>query len=389
MKKILFVDDELHVLNFLKLLFSHMDYEVFTAEDGERALGLLDSQKIDLVVSDTQMPGMNGFELLQRVKERHPGTIRVILGGFADEKKVIKALQNNVAKIYLFKPWENKTLVELIEHLFETEDILLQSNLYSAIDNTGELPTIRQSYKNILSLTESDAELEEIAEGIERDQSIAGKFLHIANSAFYGLKTGSVTQAVKYLGLNTIRNLVLSTPVMDSLQSKGAGARFAEKQWEHAYLTNKLLFFIYGKYFHKSLPEVEGTAGLLHNIGVAFLLKYHPAEYGKCTQKAGGEGGDILLCEREAFKIAHTEAGGYLLNWWELPYPVVEAALYHHQPFENRIINKELVMSVHLSQKYAGDMLQYPHSGVFCPEVFETLKISREKFEKDIAAIRL
>ncbi len=387
MKKILVVDDETAILNSLRRVLSNLSYDVLVADSGIKALTLMSEQQVDLVISDMRMPGMDGYELLSHIKTLYPNTVRIILSGYADEKLVMKALLKNIARTYLFKPWNNQELAELIEYLFETEK-LLQSNLLSMINNAEDLPTIKSSFSHILSLIDQDAEIAVVAKAITEDQTVVGKILHIANSAFYGLKTGSVMEAIKYLGLKAIRDIVLSTPIMDAFRISGRHAVIMDRQWNHAFYTNKVLVFLYEKFYRKKLLEIEGNAGLLHNIGCAFLIKHRHADYMAIKKRALQESVFDSDLERENLGFTHCEAGGYLLSWWDLPYPIVECALYHHTPFDKRIINKELVMSVHLAQKYACDfILEKPTEG-FYPEVYEALSVDRDKFDWAISELK-
>ncbi len=386
MKKILVVDDEIAILNSLRRVLNNLGYGVLVADSGDKALALMSEQQIDLVISDMRMPGMDGYELLSRVKGLYPNTVRIILSGYADEKLVMKALLKNIARTYLFKPWNNHELAELIEYLFETEK-LLQSNLLSMINNAEDLPTIKSSYSHILSLIDQDAEIAVVAKAITEDQTMVGKILHIANSAFYGLKTGSVMEAIKYLGLKAIRDIVLSTPIMDLFKMSGRHADIMDRQWCHAFYTNKVLVFLYEKFYRKKLSEIEGNAGLLHNIGCAFLIKHRYADYMAIRKRAAQESVYDNDLERDIFGFTHCEAGGYLLSWWDLPYPIVECALYHQTPFDKRIINKELVMSVHLAQKYACELIAEQVTEKFFPEVFEALSVDRYKFDRAISAL--
>lgn len=116
-KSILFVDDEKPILRSLSRLFFQTDYEVFTAESVEYALKILKSTKIDLVVSDMRMPGMQGNEFLEIVKEKYPHIERLILSGYADEQLVIDALENNLASTYMFKPWVNSEMLNTVSQL--------------------------------------------------------------------------------------------------------------------------------------------------------------------------------------------------------------------------------------------------------------------------------
>lgn len=64
---------------------------------------------------------MDGYQLLRMVKDQYPRVLRVVLSGYSDEKLVIKALQQNIAKFYIFKPWNNEKLLKLVEQIFDTE----------------------------------------------------------------------------------------------------------------------------------------------------------------------------------------------------------------------------------------------------------------------------
>lgn len=114
-KTLLFVDDEKQILKAIRRIFLETDYTVYTAESGEEALKILDAAKVDLIVADIRMPVMDGYELLKKIKKKYPSTTRLILSGYAEEKLIVRALQNSIAKYYLFKPWDNKSLVETIE----------------------------------------------------------------------------------------------------------------------------------------------------------------------------------------------------------------------------------------------------------------------------------
>lgn len=386
MKKLLFVDDAPEILSAIKRSFFDSDYEVITAENGREALAIMESEEISLVVSDLRMPEMDGFQLLSAIKKDHPQVIRIILSGYADEKQVLKALQKNIAKVYLLKPWDNELLLKLVEQLFDTEDLLRGTNILSLINNVDELPTIKTSYRNILSLIDQDAEIPQIINAIERDQSIAGKILHIANSAFYGLKTGSVAHAVKYLGLNTMRSLVLTTPIVDAVDAAGRASHFASRQLEIAMRVNRLLSLLYERALHKKMLEMSNIAGLLHNVGKTLLFTIHRKKYLDLTSVAAEQGKDITEAEKDSFQASYTEVGGYLLQWWDMPFPIVEAALYHNNPFDERIVNRELVLAIHIAKKYACTSMGMTDNTAFYPQAFESLEMDQLRFEKEILA---
>ena len=68
MKRILIVDDDLDTIGFLKIFLRQQGYQIFTAQDGHEALELLQTQSVDLILTDVAMPHLNGYELCQRIK---------------------------------------------------------------------------------------------------------------------------------------------------------------------------------------------------------------------------------------------------------------------------------------------------------------------------------
>ena len=385
MKRLLFVDDAPEILSAIRRSFFDSEYDVLTADSAMSALDIMKTADISLVVSDLRMPEMDGYQLLAAVKKEYPHVIRIILSGYSDEKLVLKALQKNVAKVYLLKPWDNDVLRKLVDQLFCTEDLLRSSNVLSLINNVGELPTVKQSYRHILSLIDQDAEIPEIIRSIETDQSIAAKILHIANSAFYGLRTGSVAQAVRYLGLNTMRSLVLTTPIMDVFSRSRQCNDFAEQQLDLAMRTNRILSLIYERYLHKKMDDMSNIAGLLHNVGKTLLYTIYQKKYYTMLNEAAAQGKNILDAERDVFGVSYAEVGGYLLQWWDMPFAMVEAAVYHNSPFDERIVNQELVMAVHLAKKYAAESMRTDDNTEFCPQIFGKLGIEQSILENDFS----
>ncbi len=102
---ILVVDDEPGILESLELTLAS-EYRVFTASTGEEALAILEQEKIALIIVDQVMPGMTGVEILERVSERSPRTIRMLLTGYADMDSLVRAINEGRIYRYLPKPWE-------------------------------------------------------------------------------------------------------------------------------------------------------------------------------------------------------------------------------------------------------------------------------------------
>lgn len=385
MKKILIVDDEAQILNALARLFMDSDFEVVVARGGQEALELVEQEEFNLILCDMKMPYIDGYELLSIVKEISPKTVRIILSGYADEKVVFKALQKNIARLYVFKPWKNEELVKLIESILETEEILTNKHLLEFINNIENLPVMKSNYQHMIDLINDDVDINTISGEIEKDISIAAKILNVANSAFYGSQTGSVKQAVSYIGLQNTKNLIVSVAVTDVLDDRHHGGELISSIWRHAFLSNKLLVFLYEKHLHKKIPEICSSAALFHNIGSVFFLKCFYLKYIEILEKERRDYIAIVGQEMDAFGVTHNEAGAYLLEWWEFPFPVIETALYHHNPMDEKVVNREIVCAVHIVAKYTMEMLGYEWTDPFDERTFEFLNISKSDFEASLS----
>ncbi len=120
---VLLVDDEPNVTAALRRRMRNEPYEVLTASSAREALALFENQKIDLVISDEQMPGMKGSELLAIVNQRYPDTIRMILTGHASLDSAIRAI--NEGEIYRFfvKPCNEVDLIFSVRHALEQKTL--------------------------------------------------------------------------------------------------------------------------------------------------------------------------------------------------------------------------------------------------------------------------
>ena len=385
LKRILFVDDESQILRSVTRLFMDTEYEVITAESGKEALIILENEEIDVIVSDMKMPKMNGYELLSEVKKRFPNIVRIVLSGFSDERAVYDALQKNISKLYILKPWENNVLINTIEKVFHIENALRNNNnVLKFVKNAEELPTIKTSYQKIINVIENDEDIYKIVSAIEYDNSIVTKLLHIVNSSYYGVKTGSIKRAVAYLGLDNIKNIVIASAFIDGLTFNSKDNERLERLWEHAFISNRIISIVYNEFLNKKIPETQMNAGLLSNVGIIFMIHSFHDKYIEIFDEVKIHHTSIIELENKAFGTNHQEIGGYLLQWWDIPLPIVEASLYHHNPFDKHIINKQIVYAAHIAEKYAWDILEEEYFTEFNENVFKELKIDKVKFEKKL-----
>jgi len=125
--KVLLVDDEVNVLDGLRRALCEEPYEIVTAMSGEEALSILEETSIDVVVSDHDMPGMTGVELLSRVHTFYPDTVRFMLTGKATLDVAIEAINKGAIGRFLTKPCNGVDLAVTIRHALMQKDLAAET----------------------------------------------------------------------------------------------------------------------------------------------------------------------------------------------------------------------------------------------------------------------
>lgn len=375
MKKILIVDDEVQILKALSRMFLDTDYEIISTDNSTEAKKLLADTNVDMIISDMRMPELDGYNLLNYVKEKYPKIIRIILSGYADEKPMFRALLHNVAKLYVFKPWNNNDFLTNINRLFADEKelgILKLNEKYEQLDCTSNMS---ENCKNMMDDIEAE-DMDVLIGRIEQDPDISKLLIQVAKSAVFGVMPDKVRQAAIYIGLHNLKSFMRFACIVSSLKL----SEFDEPHilCKHAYYTNRIFLFLFDAFLHKQPVESAMFAGLMHNIGLIILSKASegsenidqtlltPNEYAKLEH-----GNDELL---------HQELGAHFLDQWDLPFPIYEVALYHHRPLDHNIIHQELVSCVHIAQAYAWKALGADFEPV-SSKVFDRIGVSVEDFE--------
>jgi two-component system response regulator PilR (NtrC family) len=104
-QRILVVDDEESIREFLEIMLRKEGYDITTAEDGERAIDILKKKSFDMVISDMQMPKVTGLELLKFVKDQSPDMVFMMITAFATAETAVDAMKMG-AYDYITKPFK-------------------------------------------------------------------------------------------------------------------------------------------------------------------------------------------------------------------------------------------------------------------------------------------
>lgn len=180
---ILIVDDEESVRDSLYNWFIEDGYRVESAENAKKALTILESDQFDIILADIKMPGMDGLEMLRRIKSIKPEAIVIVMTAFATVDTAVKALKDG-AYDYVTKPFdpddlthlirnatnqislidENETLKKKVISLENVEDLIGNSEPMKAM--LREVESVAQTSSSVIITGESGTGKELVARAI-------------------------------------------------------------------------------------------------------------------------------------------------------------------------------------------------------------------------------
>jgi putative nucleotidyltransferase with HDIG domain len=260
----------------------------------------------------------------------------------------------------------------------------------------ARLPMLSQTATRLMELVHSDDySLQDVTRIVERDPALIANLLKVVNAPSFGLghKVDSVARAVNFLGDKMVVGMALATcspRVFDHELSGYAGQRGA--LWRHSLRTAIAARELGRKAKVAISPEQAFTAGILHDIGKAVLSEHllgRVPEILAAVDKESVEG--YRQAEREVLGFDHSQVGGAVADHWNLPGPVREAVLHHHEPRNASPQWMALVFAVHLGDIVAmmggtgtgADTLLYPMDQSY-EEFIELDEVEFDKLMLDV-----
>lgn len=354
MRRILFVDDEQNVLDGLQNLLrkQRRQWEMVFALGGQAALDELAKAPFDVIVSDIQMPGLDGVALLARVKEKYPSVARIVLSGHAEQKALVRVLP--VAHQFLNKPCDADTLRAVIERTCALQTLLSDQAIRSVLGKMNKLPSLPQVYHEFCAAAaKPDVGLADIAEIVEKDSAMSLKVLQLVNSAYFGVAEPITTirRAVTYVGVEMLKGLSLTAHLFSTTMGEveGFSPQSLQQHSLHvARLSKRLLT-------DRKRAEEAFTASLVHDIGRLVIAAELPARAAEIARTVRTRKCPAFVAEKELLGVTHAEIGAYLAGVWGLPFSIVEAVAYHHTPDQVGEGMPELVATLHIADALVGE----------------------------------
>lgn len=332
---ILFVDDEPNILMGLKRMLRGMreEWEMIFANSGPEALEIMAKQKVDAVVSDMRMPGMDGPELLRRVQKEYPEAVRFALSGFSDQEMVGRSIAPTHQ--YLTKPCDEKQLVAALARALGMRVLVPNKAIMDKLLRVEHLPVLPEAYNRITAeLAKGDPSPKIVGDIVAHDVSLTANILKLVNSAYFGLpmRIGSPQQAVNVLGVSVIRSVILTLHIFESFQSTQAGFSM-DMLRAHSMRAGAMARALATL---EKLPQEQAedasVAAMLHDVGKLLMAAFCPEESRAVLAAVHQANRRVEEIERELLGLTHAQVGAYLLGLWGLPEQIVRAVAAHHDP---------------------------------------------------------
>ena len=355
--RVLFVDDDARILAGVEGTVQRAapHWAARFALGGEAALELIAAERFDAIVCDLSMPGVDGVAVLEGARERQPDAARIVLSAGAGPTTALGAAR--IAHRYVTKPYRDEDLVTVVERACRLRTLLREEGWRRAAGGVMALPSCPRLYGELTELSlDPDATAVDAAALVERDVAMSAKVLQLANSAFFGVarRISRTAEAVHYLGLETLRALVLhagafdafapARPIdgfdLDALQRISHLAARVARRLAADPLTREHAF----------------TAGLLHGVGLLVLARQDPYDLAVAIAEARRSGRPLHEVEYARHGSSHAELGAYVLGLWGLPEPIVEAVAHQHRISRLAPAAEEPGLAVHVAGVLCGEV---------------------------------
>lgn len=333
MKRIVFVDDERSVLEGLRRMLRPLrdHWDMRFAGGGEEALAVLAREPCDIVVTDMRMSGMDGAQLLEHVRERHPSVVRIVLSGYSEMDATMRAVK--VAHQFLQKPVDADRLKALIDRACNLTSVLKDQTIRKVVGALGVLPCMPSIATAVMqALEDANVGIGEVGRIIGRDVAISAKVMQLVNSAFFGRmhQVTSIQAAVSFLGVDVLKQLVVTAEIFRAFRPGEAARGFSLTDFQdHAHLAARIASRLP---LSRRAAETATVAALLHDVGKLVLASLLAPQFQRAIQKAAERKAPLHIVEEELLGASHAEIGAYLLGLWGLPPAIVTAVARHHHP---------------------------------------------------------
>ncbi len=330
-------------------------WSLLFVEKADEALRELAGNPADVLIADLGHRAGERHKLLEEVKHRFPAVVRLAFVDRAQPDAGVDLL--SVAHQVLARPDRADDMRDLLTRTCFLRTLIANQRLQEIVGDINALPAVPPIYTALTrALGKSNVEMKEVGQIVGQDPGVTAKILQVVNSALLGLsrRISNIDEAVVYVGTNMIRHLVLLQEVFAAVEKKvDLGQLDLNALQQHSFLSASVAARIIPE---RSMANEAFTAALLHDIGeLIFALKF-PGKSAPLRATALQEGLALHVVEEQQCGVTHAELGAYLMGLWGLPFAVVQAVAYHHEPRRAGRSRFGIVGAVHVAEHIADEV---------------------------------
>ncbi len=227
-------------------------------------------------------------------------------------------------------------------------------NIFERLQRADELPKLPHVMLKLIKACGSEkTDIEDLTRIISTDPALTAKLLQIISSPYINLprQVNTIKTAVVYLGMDTIRNMAISSCAMHFFKlSKALPGFDLPRFWTHSYKCGLVAQYLAAETGHPN-PDEFFLAGLLHDIGRLVLMRHFPKIYAQVLEDAGA-GKDLADAEKQRFNVDTPQVSSWLFTRWQLNPISSDAVLFINETLDR--IRGELA---HVKILYTANIL--------------------------------
>lgn len=382
LSQVLFTLSQQKYIDNLKQQFQNAKMFPSFACSSEEAFEILkDNPDYTLIVSDcfVSIDSEQGDFCLD-LKKKYPHIFRFGICSELNKDISLQAYVRTGLHGYLSCPIDFKELLTKIREVLHLNRLLKDhcpEDFYKIYDT--QLPSLPSVYNRVTELAAQEADLSEISMEIEKDPALVLNILKIANSSYYDLNVSDVKRALVFLGVDTVRTLIL----FDHFSHFIPEGSELYKLVEHTWLTNRYFRQLHQAFFDSSVDEKFNSLGILSNIGLLVLCYIQPDKF-KDLLCQGKEFPDRTIdsLEREIFGYDHSIIESFLFKLWGFDYSIIELIVYYLKLREHyHGMHPSLLYLLKLANHLAWKKFGYEMENEGISECLNYLNISPQYFE--------
>lgn len=241
-----------------------------------------------------------------------------------------------------------------------------RDELRRRVEELAGLPTLAPVVKVMADMLKSSSvPLARLERYIGSDPILMAKMLRFANSTTYGFpeRIASLSHALILLGMDMVRGLVLSTPVLDG------ALKGSDELWKHCLGVCRVAALLAARAGLKGVKEVS-QAGLLHDLGKLIILMAFPKQYLAIGRLVKGKKFLSFEAETKVLGADHGEIALWLCQGWNFPLSLIEPIAYHHFP-EKAVQAPQEAAAIHLADIIVKGAGLGHHPDIYVPPLKE------------------